>query len=515
MVGDLKKIIMKILKISAGSLIGLFVVLYGLTALVNWSDEDPAPGYAQYLAYDAPNFGTGPNALYMLNGLDAPADADPMEYGRQKLERMFRDHRSMRGYYISKLEISDRQSSRFGSGSDGSENGVSEKLVAQYGDVYHVAKVVDANGTGVGGDRTPQMTCPDNEMSCLAYYWRNRAEIEKRVQGSTLPLSRLHQAYGMDYFDQIPGRVKEIATPVLSTGYPYSSHELARIALATESGQLDQAIADLVAIGEFYRKVGANSQTLYGKNAGNRVVLRAGHLASDMLRELSLQPVQREKLAAILKPLSPEMLDYRDAYHLETMNLINVFSDLTEGERNGIIEFQFGGGAIGRVMSVVAPQVYQPQATRNLAYEIGLWLEKVGRADAKGVRKAMEDESSGAFNRKLYATNLSLWYNPAGKNYMLVAKPEYVPYKAFVHDTDLYLMLARVQLTASNEHDPRAALARLAAETINPATGKPVVFDPVTGMLSTDGLQCKHELETGGLKCQPVTLQALASVNGS
>ena len=432
-------IVLRILKwIAAVILIPPALVILAV-GIINYFDEDPSAEVKALSAPQAVAAVSENNGYIEFLGFDAPPGENQRAWGVKVLER---------------LRAQDRPGAKAG--------------VPLGGTPIVAAKDVD--------------WCNPTLRSCLGPVAAAAFEL---LQKHSLALERYRAMRDKPEFVELYLPVQlESAIPAYMVLTSAQRLSLLGIAAKVDAGELEAALGELEKDFAFHRRVAAGARTIIGKMVANRLLANDVLFLSDLLRA-QREPLEpfRGRIAALVKPLTPDELKMSEALRSEYAVMIRVMLKLgRELTFLGSSREAAGGWSWWDPLAKLG---YRPNATANSLGQRYRRERAVIEGPATGYERGMAEVKARTLED--YEIGISDFFvNPVGKLLRNVSEADFLPYAARMHDLNGLFALVALQhaLYASGSNTPESISSALAGKELaayaNPYTGKPMEFDPKT-----------------------------------
>ena len=409
-------------------IVGVALVLVGLTVLGNAFDEDLNPEAAAYLKPGTPTqLPDEQNAYFTLAGLGAPEPEQPHEAGRKWV-------------------------------------GAVKDAVAKR------ARGESAAWPKAGSARSAPELCVPGRSSCIAAAREKEGEARKLVADFALVLARYRALPGypgyaetMDYTDieqPFPPYM-----PVISAQRAFHLDAALRLA----QGETDAVLADLEKEIAFLRRMLGGSNLLIGRMVANRLLQRSTLMASDVLaRHRDAAASRAAGLAQALQPLSAQERQMDTALRHEFRFQKSGFDLMLRHPELAGEPWITGWARL----------FYLPNATANM--EMPYRKAALETAALPATTLAAPRKPAGALpDPPVWMA----WYNPVGKIFVLPSLKDlsFETYVQAMHDLDGLVRLVALQseIVAKGVKDEDVPQFVAAADKryANPWTEKPMQWD--------------------------------------
>jgi hypothetical protein len=305
--------------------------------------------------------------------------------------------------------------------------------------------------------RYPALSCRirDNR-NCFAQLKSELANGELPERARTM-LSRYEHLIDLSQFTEPDFMSFQSPLPRLNWAMDLSK---LRMALASNEGE-DAFVRALEQDFEFWRMALRESESLIGKMVANSVIHRNLLLLSGYLQSQgeSLGSKQRERIAALIEPLSPDEVDISEAYR---------------GELRGLASTQFFESWMGPsdIRELMASMAYQPNATVNDIYEY--YIEpsmRLAKLNGSEFWQSLPINETAYPESRIFPPTI---YNLSGKLMLSDSLQASADYIARMHNLQGMFRMLNIQLRAADDGIEELIES---AQWSNPFTQEPFAFD--------------------------------------
>lgn len=439
------KILLKIIKI----LLAIIVVVLTVFVIANLGDEELKPEVKKALNWQPPEHALDKdNGFLILLGMDAPAEQNAWQVGKQRLEAEFTRYK-----------------------------------IAQQ--IHKEPPNNDLITSNPDKEREHYRCDYFKEQNCVDFYLKqDTAKMNAAFAAYKVQQTRFNAIKQSKYFvEAVPPSLQMTSPPYWSLATAYDMNRIKAVILIS-SGKIEQGVSSWMENALFSRRFLRESSTLVSRMLAIAIVQRDMRVLSELLTKYPQLATYRTQLLPVLEPFPGaefkmiKPMEFERDLHLQIMS--NIPFQLTHG-----ISPEFGSWE--KSLNLL---FYQANASDNLFYDFGTLRVQLAESDALHLdqtnSKVLEKQ------KELLGFGFEFLYlrNPIGKILASIAQPAYINYIERQHDTDGYMRLVSLQLELAAENNLNEdRIKHIMVKHPNPYTGKPMDFDPKTKQITFTGRQ--------------------------
>jgi len=438
------------------SLLGVCVTVIIGTNLV---DEDLSPAARKLLVAPAPTVPDSANGYFVLLGMNAPKDTDPLEAGIKLQATQDREYR---------------------------EN----PLRTEYTQAPPAAT-----------DASSKERCQLRVDDCVGLYLKNKPALLEWTASQEVWRTRYGRLMGMKDFEERPFLSAHMPWPAYAPVVRAAEMNLISAVLAIDAGDADAGLTAIAAEIKGHRRLLAGSRMLIWKMINVSMLRRDYQVLSEILEHWpGLAQTHAPLLASMLQPLDVQESDMRQVMEMENLFAAKVLLHMSEAFAAS--QHSFSLGVEGSWLASGAEDLfnqaaYMPNATLNAAALYWTRRAEAGSGGAANVQARKQkllsyyDAWAGDLNRLPW----KYLRNPVGKVFLTVGEDpgKFFTYFERVYDLDGYIRLVGLQAALRREKIAKAEAAgfvqRAAPALRNPYNGEAMGWDAAGSSLFFEGRQ--------------------------